>query len=160
MKKYLFILLIIPLLAGCQNEVRDNAEFNLGNISLSAFENNTKYFVVTPFEWEGEDGTTLKSIHIVNSQGENLSAEKGISATFYIGDSFKKTGVYVREDIGDKEKVNGYKLTEEQTLIMETSLASVKDDSAKNLKFIYETNGEEYEKVVEWNTLSTLRTND
>ncbi|WP_443258382.1 lipoprotein [Virgibacillus sp. L01] len=160
MKKFLFVLLIALLLAGCQNEVRDNAEFNLGNISLSAFENNTQYFIVTPFEWEGEDGTTLKSIHIVNSQGEKLSAEKGISATFYIGDSLKKTGVYRRDEIGDKDKVKGYNLTEEQTLIMETRLVNVKENSVKNLKFIYEINGEEYEKVVEWDTLSTLRTNN
>lgn len=160
MKKFLFVLLIALLLAGCQNEVRDNAEFNLGNISLSAFENNTQYFIVTPFEWEGEDGTTLKSIQIVNSQGENLSAEKGINASFYIGDKYKQTGVYRRDEIGDKEKVKGYNLTEEQTLIMETRVVSVEENSAKNLEITYETNGEEYEKVVEWNTLSTLRTND
>ncbi|WP_157967356.1 MULTISPECIES: hypothetical protein [Paraliobacillus] len=51
MKNFLFIVLILFLLAGCQNdEMRDNAaEFNLENISLSAFENSTKYFIVTPF---------------------------------------------------------------------------------------------------------------
>lgn len=138
----------------------DNAEFNLGNITLSEFENNTKYFIVTAFEWEGEDGTKLKSIQIVNSQGENISAEKGISASFYIGEKNKKNGIYRRNEIGDTEKVDGYKLAEEQTLIMETILVNVEENSTKNLKFIYEINGEEYEKVVKWNALSTLRTNN
>lgn len=160
MKNFLFFLIIVLLLTGCQNVVKDNAEFNLGNTSLSTFENSTKYFIVTPFEWEGEDGTSLKSIHILNSQGENISPEKGINATFYIGDSSKKTGVYSRDKIGDKEGVKGYNLTEEQTLIMETRLISVEENSANSLKFIYETNGKDYEKIVEWNTLSSLKTNN
>ncbi|WP_117161140.1 hypothetical protein [Paraliobacillus sp. X-1268] len=84
--------------------------------------------------WEGEDGTTLKSIQIVNSQGENISAEKGINASFYIGDRYKKTGVYSRDEIGEKEKVEDYNLNEEQTLIMETRLVSAEENSAKNLK--------------------------
>ncbi|WP_162632608.1 hypothetical protein [Paraliobacillus zengyii] len=56
--------------------------------------------------------------------------------------------------------MNGYYLTEAQTLIIETELVNVEENSAKSLKFIYETNGEEYEKVVDWSTLSTLKTNN
>ncbi|WP_117149146.1 MULTISPECIES: hypothetical protein [Paraliobacillus] len=96
----------------------------------------------------------------MNSQGEYISDEEGINATFYIGDSSKKTGIYRRDEIGKKRKVNGYYLTEAQTLIIETELVNVEENSAKSLKFIYETNGEEYEKVVDWSTLSTLKTNN
>lgn len=96
-KLFFLILLILSLLTGYQNEVRSKAEFQLENISLNAFENNTNYVIVTPFEWEGDNGTALKAIHIVNSQGEKLSTEKEINAVFYIGDSSKKTGVYKRD---------------------------------------------------------------
>ncbi|WP_181347033.1 hypothetical protein [Thalassobacillus sp. CUG 92003] len=154
MKKCLFVFLASLLVVGCQSKA-ESSEFSLGNIYPSELKNKQHYFLVVPFEWSGKEGTELDSLHILNNNDERTA----MNANFYIGAETKKTGVYRRDKIGEKQDVQGYRLSEHQTLIMELNV-NEELNSAERLKFVYEVDGKQEQKVINWDTLQELKNDE
>ena len=134
------------ILVGCQSNPPE-PEFTLGNIYPSQMTPGESYILVNSFEWEGEQETTLQSIS---------ASGASIQPSFYIGEETKKTGIYQREKIGEKTDVDGYTLEEKQTLIMEWTVPESVADKSSKLQLTYEIEGQEYQKEVEWDTLTEL----
>lgn len=157
MKKVWFALLVVLALVGCQQEEEPTSEFTLGNVYPSQLQTSQTYTFVTSLEWEGEEGTKLQSIQLTSD--EEMPPSLG-RATFYIGEPTKKTGLYQREEIGEKQKVQGYTMEENQTLIMKISTPEVPTDQMLNVRFTYEVGGEQFHRDVEWDTLNELVSRD
>ena len=134
------------ILVGCQSNPPD-PEFTIGNVYPSQVTPGESYILVNSFEWEGEQETTLQSIS---------ASGASIQPSFYIGEETKKTGIYKREKIGEKTDVEGYTLEEKQTLIMEWTVPESVADKSSKLQLTYEIEGQEYQKEVEWDTLTEL----
>ncbi len=137
-------------LVGCQSNPPE-PEFTLGNIYPSQMTPGESYILVNSFEWEGEQETTLQSI---SASGASFQP------SFYIGEETKKTGIYTREKIGEKTDVDGYTLEEKQTLIMEWTVPESVADKSSKLQLTYEIDGQEYQKEIEWDTLTELMSSE
>ncbi|MBA2174861.1 hypothetical protein H0266_08145 [Halobacillus locisalis] len=145
------LIMAFLFLVGCQSNPPE-PEFTIGNVYPIQMTPGKSYYLVTSFEWEGEKETTLRSINIVGGAS--------FQPAFYIGEETKKTGIYTREKIGEKTAVEGYTLEEKQTLIMEWTMPESVTDKSSKLQFIYEIDGQEYQKEVEWDTLTELMSSE
>ncbi|WP_079707806.1 hypothetical protein [Paraliobacillus ryukyuensis] len=144
------------LVIGCSNQ-ENTGEFSIADISTGEKQAGQKYFMVMPFEWSGEGVAEIQSIDIVKD-GKLITSDAGISYTFYGGNPAKKTGVYGRSDIGEKEPINGFIIEEASTLILEISLQNVHPNEDRALHVIYLNNGKEKEQVLHSSLIEGLTT--
>ncbi|WP_079707706.1 hypothetical protein [Paraliobacillus ryukyuensis] len=158
-KLSIFILLIFFVGCSNQNGQVSNGEFSIGNVSSSELEQGKEYFIVMPFEWSGKQPVKIKSINIMENDTP-ITSEAGIAYKFYVGDQSKKTGVYMREDIGEKEPIDGFKIKDSNTLILELSLSSVQSNPNRALSIKYIENGEEKEQTLQSSLLSNLKASE
>ncbi|MCA0970739.1 hypothetical protein LCM20_09075 [Halobacillus litoralis] len=157
MNKMMTVFILILALIGCQPNTPE-PEFTLGNYYPSQMAPNETYTIVVPFEWEGEEELTLKSMVPV-AEGEP-SVDAAFQPAFYIGESTKRTGIYSRQEIGERTEVEGYPVQNEQTLIMQWTAPDDATNQTYNLQITYESGGEEYQKEVEWGTLTEVMSDE
>ncbi|SIS45419.1 hypothetical protein [Salimicrobium flavidum] len=152
----LFFIVSGVLIAGCQHTKEGTFAIDQISISDEGLTNGQNYYVVAPLQWDGPARAELTNIGIVNEAGEPINASEGIEASFYVGADTKQTGVFRREEIGEKQQVEGYELTEEQTLIMQVKVTNTTEGENRKLSLTYSSGGEEYEKLLEWEPISDL----
>lgn len=162
MKKIGFLFALIFLLVGCSNtsgEGENSEGFKLGNISTSEFKDNESYFIVMPFEWNGEDSVSIEAIEMIKDKEEPVNVDNDrIIYEFHGADVNKKTGVYERESIGDVEDIRGFEVEGESRLVLEVSLTNVIRDSTRKIKIKYLVGEEKKEQIIESTTIENLRT--
>lgn len=147
------------MLVGCSNTNEKEEVFKLGNISTSEFEDNENYFIVMPFEWNGEDSVSIEAIEIIKDKEDAVNVDNDrIIYEFYGADVNKETGVYGRESIGDIEDIKGFEVEGESKLVLEVSLANVVPDSTRKIKVKYVVGEVEKEQIIESTTIENLRT--
>ncbi|WP_079478780.1 hypothetical protein [Halobacillus salinus] len=156
MRKIWFVLWSLLVVTACQRGESDS-EFTLVDMYPLDLQPGQNYIFITTLEWEGTEGTTLQSVDLIS---EETVPPVLSQSTFYIGAATKSTGVSNREEIGEKQAIEGYAMEEKQTLIMETKIPETPTDQAIDIRFTYEVDGEEYEQEVEWDTLSELTSSD
>lgn len=162
MRNKLVLLLLFLFLFGCSDtDKKISNEFKIGNISTQNFQNDTKYFLVLPFEWNGKNAANIESIELIKEDDQPLQADADrIFYTFYGADSSKATGVYQREEIGDVEDINGFEVEGESRVVLEVSLKDVKPDSDRRMKIKYSIEGKEKEQMIKSPMIEQLRTEE
>lgn len=150
---FLCIGFIMFFISACGNE----GEFAVENISASPLRAGESYYIVLPLRWTGSEKAIMKSVELLED-GSPITSESGIIYTFYAGDKDKKTGVYRREEIGSVEKVEGFEIGDEGTLVMETIMTDVKPNEKQKLRIHYTVNGQEREQIVSSGTVENLET--
>ncbi|WP_182199314.1 hypothetical protein [Paraliobacillus salinarum] len=166
-KHKLFVFVLFLFLVGCSNqdEVSSNGEFSVPDVSVdqlkpsSELDQGLRYFIVMPFEWSGSEPVEIQSIDIVENS-EPVTENSGIAYTFYGNDSEKKTGVYKREDIGEKQNIKGFTVDDENTLILELSLLDVESNDNRAMRIEYIQNGEQKEQILKSSLLENLNTSN
>lgn len=164
MKRIGILFTLMFLLVGCSNtggEGENSEEFKLGDISTSEFKDNESYFIVMPFEWNGEESVSIEAIEMIKDDEEPISVDNDrIIYEFYGADANKKTGVYERESIGDIEDIGGFEIEGESRLVLEVSLTNVIPDSTRKIKIKYLVGEEKKEQIIESTTIENLRTKE
>ena len=157
-------LIALSIISACSNsegatnsEKTESGDFTVENISTSSLASGEKYFFVIPFEWSGKEPAEINSIELLDNN-EPITPESGISYTFYGGNSDKKTGVYQRETIGEKEEIKGFEIKDKATLILETTLTNVDTNENRKIKINYQINGQEKEQIITSSTFKNLNT--
>ncbi|WP_342541942.1 hypothetical protein MHH33_12815 [Paenisporosarcina sp. FSL H8-0542] len=88
--------------------------------------------------------------------------EDGIKYEFFGADPLKKTGIYgdrnSDRDISDIKSINNLEINSEGKIVLKISTKDVKRESDRKVKINFNVNGEESGKIVEWETLEQLST--
>ena len=157
--KYLSVMFCFALLGGCSEQDKDvEGRFLLGEFGVD-WKKET-YHLVVPIQWTGDSPIMLRSIEFVKTYPEPLTTyeEDGIKYEIFGADpSTKQTllgETYDRELID----INGLEINGEGKFVVKLSLGDVKEDSARRLKIKYNSEGKNYEKIVEWKTLEQITT--
>ncbi|SDJ13471.1 hypothetical protein [Salimicrobium halophilum] len=154
---FLFLMLSGILIAGCQTNEEAMVSIDQLSISSEGLADGQNYYIISPFKWKGPEEAELVDISIVDEEGEPVNSSQGISASFYVAADTKQSGVYRRDDIGEKQRVDGYELTEEQTLIMQLKLNNVRENENRRLKVLFTSGDEVHEKLLEWEAVEGLK---
>ncbi|AKG04015.1 hypothetical protein AAV35_003890 [Salimicrobium jeotgali] len=169
MKKVLFafvVLLTLCIVSACsesesstkKNEISKNGEFSIENISASSLSSGEKYFFVIPIKWSGNKTAKIASVEMINRE-ESVHSDDGINYNFYGGKADKKTGVYERDDIGEKEEIEGFEIDDKASLILETSLKNhVETNKNRKIQITYDVNGQERDQIISSSTFENLST--
>lgn len=162
MKKFGTLFILVILLVGCSNlGGKSSGEFTVGNISTSEFEDNEKYFLVIPLEWDGEDSAKIEAVELIKEDEELVNVDNDrINYVFYGADVNTKTGVYQRGELGATEEIDGFEVEGESRLVLEITLMDVLSDSNRRIKIKYMVGGEEKEQVIESSMIESLRTKE
>lgn len=155
----LAIVISIGILSGCSDEdSQSKGEFTVDNISSSEdFISGKTYFFVIPIQWSGDQTAVIESVKIQEDNTKIISGES-ITYEFFGGEPSKKSGVYQREDIGDKQDIEGYEIEDKGTLILEVNLMDAKKNTDRNMKVNYSVDGDEKEQMISTSTVEQLST--
>ncbi|PBB06309.1 hypothetical protein [Salimicrobium humidisoli] len=161
MKKVLFafaVLLPLCIVSACsESEISNNGEFSIENISASSLSSGEKYFFVVPIKWSGNETAKIVSVEMINGE-EPVHSDDGINYKFYGGKPDKKTGVYERDSIGEKEEIEGFEINDKASLILETSLNNVEMNKNRKIQITYDVNGQERDQIISSSTFENLST--
>jgi len=164
MKKNLLCIIGFFLLAfvgGCsEQEETSKDEFLLGNFGFSPKSHET-YNLVIPIEWTGESPVTISSMELIKRDGSPITYEEdGIKYGFFGAAPLKQTGIYGDRDIGDIKSINNFDIIGKGRIVLKLTTDNVKKDSDRRVKINFKVNGEESERIVEWNTIEQFSTDN
>ncbi|WP_397538671.1 hypothetical protein [Rummeliibacillus pycnus] len=162
MKKLLLcisvLFFLVPVVGCIEKETTVTGEFDLWNIGFT-FKPNEVYYIVNTIEWTGKSPVTIKSIELIKRAEQPITyQDDGINYEFFGADPLKKSGIYGKSDIGDLKSIENLEVKGKGKIVLKLSLKDVKEDSDRRVKIKFNVNGNESEKVVEWNTLEQLTT--
>ncbi|MFC7686460.1 hypothetical protein [Ureibacillus sp. GCM10028918] len=146
------------LVAGCSEQKKTiDGEFHLGNFGADWKEGS--FHLVVPIEWIGDSSITIKSIEFIKRDGAPITFEEdGIDYEVFGADPMKSSGIYTEPNLGIVSNINSLEIKDEGKIVFLFSLNDVEKDSERRVKIKFDSNGEEFEKVVVWNTLEELTT--
>ncbi|QFF99004.1 hypothetical protein PB01_09260 [Psychrobacillus glaciei] len=122
---------------------------------------NETYYLVVPIEWTGESVVTIKSLELIKRDEKPITyGEDGIKYEIFGADPLKQSGIHGESDVGELKDINNLEINGEGKIVFKFSMRDVKKDSERRVKISFSVNGEECEKIVEWNTLEQLTTDN
>ena len=104
---------------------------------------------------------TISSMELIKKDGSPITYEEdGIKYEFFGAAPLKQIGIYGDRDIGDIKSINNFEINGEGRIVLKLLTDNVKKDSDRRVKINFKVNGEESEKIVEWNTIEQFSTDN
>lgn len=161
MRKIGILFSLIFLLTACSNDdgVENLKGFSIGNITTSEFVDDKTYFLVIPLEWNGDDSVIIETVELIKQDEKAVNVDNDrVNYVFYGADVNKETGVYQREDIGEVEDINGFKVDDKSKLVLKIALTDVVSDSNRKMRVKYTIDEKPKEQIIESTMIQKLRT--